>query len=394
MVVVAVAALALCLIMGARQTFGLFLQPITSDLGWGRETFALSMAVQNLLWGLAQPFVGAVADKYGSGRVLALGTLGYAAGLYLMSLSTTATAFHLSAGLLVGVTLSATTFAVILGAVGRAVPPERQSMALGLASAGGSFGQFAMIPTGQAFITAYGWSTALVILAALSLLVVPLAALLTGRAEGGAGLAGGGQSLRQALAEARRHSGFLYLTTGFFVCGFQVVFIGVHFPAYLTDNEITPQRAALALGLIGFFNIIGSLGCGALGARYSKKSVLTVRYLARGVATLLFLVVPISDLSVLLYASVIGLLWLGTVPLTSGLVAQVFGPRYLTTLFGIVFFSHQLGAFLGVWLGGYLFDATGSYDIVWWLVVALSLAAALLHWPIDERALPRLATAG
>ncbi len=394
MVVVAVAALALCLIMGARQTFGLFLQPITSDLGWGRETFALSMAVQNLLWGLAQPFVGAVADRYGSGRVLALGTLGYAAGLYLMSVSTTATEFHWSAGVLVGVTLSATTFAVVLGAVGRAVPPERQSMALGLASAGGSFGQFAMIPAGQAFISAYGWSTALVILAALSLLVVPLAALLTGRAEGGAGLAGGGQSLRQALAEARRHSGFLYLTTGFFVCGFQVVFIGVHFPAYLTDNEITPQRAALALGLIGFFNIIGSLGCGALGARYSKKAVLTVLYLARGVATLLFLVVPISDLSVLLYASVIGLLWLGTVPLTSGLVAQVFGPRYLTTLFGIVFFSHQLGAFLGVWLGGYLFDATGSYDIVWWLVVALSLAAALLHWPIDERALPRLATAG
>ncbi len=394
MVVVAVAALALCLIMGARQTFGLFLQPITSDLGWGRETFALSMAVQNLLWGLAQPFVGAVADRYGSGRVLALGTLGYAAGLYLMSVSTTATEFHWSAGVLVGVTLSATTFAVILGAVGRAVPPQRQSMALGLASAGGSFGQFAMIPTGQAFITAYGWSTALVLLAALSLLVVPLAALLTGRAEGGAGFAGGGQSLRQALAEARRHSGFLYLTTGFFVCGFQVVFIGVHFPAYLTDNEITPQRAALALGLIGFFNIIGSLGCGALGARYSKKDVLTVLYLARGAATLLFLVVPISDLSVLLYASVIGLLWLGTVPLTSGLVAQVFGPRYLTTLFGIVFFSHQLGAFLGVWLGGYLFDATGSYDIVWWLVVALSLAAALLHWPIDERALPRLATAG
>ncbi|MCZ6522792.1 MAG: MFS transporter [Alphaproteobacteria bacterium] len=394
MVVVAVAALALCLIMGARQTFGLFLQPITSDLGWGRETFALSMAVQNLLWGLAQPFVGAVADRYGSGRVLALGTLGYAAGLYLMSVSTTATEFHWSAGVLVGVTLSATTFAVILGAVGRAVPPQRQSMALGLASAGGSFGQFAMIPTGQAFITAYGWSTALVLLAALSLLVVPLAALLTGRAEGGAGRAGGDQSLRQALAEARRHSGFLYLTTGFFVCGFQVVFIGVHFPAYLTDNEITPARAALALGLIGFFNIIGSLGCGALGARYSKKGVLTVLYLARGVATLLFLVVPISDLSVLLYASVIGLLWLGTVPLTSGLVAQVFGPRYLTTLFGIVFFSHQLGAFLGVWLGGYLFDATGSYDIVWWLVVALSLAAALLHWPIDERALPRLATAG
>ncbi len=394
MVVVAVAALALCLIMGARQTFGLFLQPITSDLGWGRETFALSMAVQNLLWGLAQPFVGAVADRYGSGRVLALGTLGYAAGLYLMSVSTTTAEFHWSAGVLVGVTLSATTFAVILGAVGRAVPPQRQSMALGLASAGGSFGQFAMIPTGQAFITAYGWSTALVLLAALSLLVVPLAALLTGRAEGGAGLAGGGQSLRQALAEARRHSGVLYLTTGFFVCGFQVVFIGVHFPAYLTDNEITPQRAALALGLIGFFNIIGSLGCGALGARYSKKAVLTVLYLARGVATLLFLVVPISDLSVLLYASVIGLLWLGTVPLTSGLVAQVFGPRYLTTLFGIVFFSHQLGAFLGVWLGGYLFDATGSYDIVWWLVVALSLAAALLHWPLDERALPRLATAG
>jgi predicted MFS family arabinose efflux permease len=392
-VIIAAGALALSLTMGARQTFGLFLQPITGDLGWGRESFALAMAVQNLLWGLSQPFVGALADKYGSGRVLIVGTLGYAAGLYLMSVSTTTAEFHWSAGLLIGVALSATTFAVVLGAVGRAVPPERQSMALGVASAGGSVGQFVMIPAGQAFIAAYGWSTALVILAGLSLLVVPLAATLSGRAGGGAHEPESGQSLRQALTEAGRHSGFLYLTAGFFVCGFQVVFIGVHLPAYLTDNRVSPGLAATALALIGFFNILGSLSCGALGGRYSKKDLLSLLYLARGAVTVLFLVLPISDLSVLLFASAIGSLWLGTVPLTSGLVAQIFGARYLGTLFGIVFFSHQLGAFLGVWLGGYLFDATGSYDVVWWLVVALSLAAAILHWPIDQRAVPRLAAA-
>ena len=391
-VVLICGALILCLAMGIRQTFGLLLPPMSADLGWGRETFALAMAIQNLLWGLAQPLAGMVADKYGTGRMIAVGGLVYALGLYLMSQSTSGADLNFSGGLLVGMALSATTFAVVLAAIGRSVSAEKRAMALGLASAGGSFGQFAMVPTGQAFIATYGWSVTLVLLAALSLLVVPLAAALAGKGESG-GEVWGEQSLRDALTEAGSHSGYRYLTIGFFVCGFQVTFIAVHLPAFLIDNAITPALAATALALIGFFNIIGSIGCGYLGGRYSKKYLLSLLYLGRAAFTLAFLLAPMSSASVLLYASVTGLLWLGTVPLTSGLVAQLFGPRYLGTLFGIVFFSHQLGAFLGVWLGGYLFDATGSYQLVWWLIVALGVAAALLHWPIDERSVPRLATA-
>ncbi len=391
-VVMICGGLVLWLVMGVRQTFGLFLQPMSAEFGWGRETFALAMAVQNLLWGLAQPFAGIVADKYGSARVIAVGGLVYGLGVYLMSRTTSGADLMWSGGFLVGLALSATTFAVVLAAIARSVPEPKRSMALGLVSAGGSFGQFAMIPAGQAFLSAYGWSVSFALLGLCSLLVVPLAAALAGTGARTAP-AQGQQSIRQALSEASGHGGYCLLTTGFFVCGFQVVFIAVHLPAYLTDNGASPALAATALSLIGFFNVIGSLACGYLGGRYSKKAVLSLLYLGRSAITLWFVLTPMSSFSVLLFASVMGLLWLGTVPLTIGLVAQIFGPRYMGTLFGIVFLSHQIGSFLGVWLGGYLFDVTGSYQVVWWLIIVLGVVAALLHWPIDERRVPRLVPA-
>ena len=379
------------LAVGTRQSFGLFLQPITGDLGWGRETFAFALALQSLMWGLAQPFAGMVADRYGSGRVLVAGTAVYVAGLALMSQTSAAWHFHLGAGVLIGLALAATSFAVVLAAVGRLVTPERRGLTFGIVTAIGSFGQFAMVPTGQAFLAAYGWSTAFVLLAACALLIAPLAVALTGRQPASEGAHS--QGLREALAEAARHGGFRYLTLGFFVCGFQVTFIAVHLPASLADAGIATSVAAWALSLIGLFNVIGSLGCGILGDRFSKKYLLSLLYLVRAVAIAVFLSVPLGTVSVLVFASVMGLLWLGTVPLTSGLVAQIFGTRHMGTLFGIVFFSHQLGSFLGVWLGGYLFDATGSYAPVWWTAVVLGLVAAILHWPIDDRPVARVVLA-
>jgi predicted MFS family arabinose efflux permease len=377
--------------VGSRQSFGLFLQPITSDLGWGREVFAFALALQNLMWGLAQPFAGMVADRYGSGRVLVAGAAVYALGLVVMSQTGAAWHFHLGAGVLVGLALAATSFAVVLSAVGRLVAPERRGLAFGIVTAVGSFGQFAMVPAGQAFLAAYGWPTAFLILAAFALLIVPLATALTGRQPPPD--AGGSQGLRQALVEAAHHDGFRYLTLGFFVCGFQVAFIAVHLPASLADSGIATSVAAWALSLVGLFNVVGSLGCGVLGDRFSKKYLLSLLYLARAVVIVAFLWMPLSTVSVLAFASVMGLLWLGTVPLTSGLVSQIFGTRHMGTLFGIVFLSHQLGSFLGVWLGGYLYDTTGSYAPVWWTAVVLGVVAAVLHWPIDDRPVARLAAA-
>lgn len=379
------------LAVGTRQSFGLFLQPITGDLGWGREVFAFALALQNLMWGLAQPFAGMVADRYGSGRVLVVGTAVYVAGLALTSETSAAWHFHLGAGVLIGLALAATSFAVVLSAVGRLVAPERRGLAFGIVTAIGSFGQFAMVPTGQAFLASYGWSTAFLLLGVCALVIAPLATALTGRQPAGEGTHS--QDLREALAEAGRHGGFRYLTLGFFVCGFQVTFIAVHLPASLADSGIAASVAAWALSLVGLFNVVGSLGCGILGDRYSKKYLLSFLYLVRAVTIAVFLWMPLGTVSVLVFASVIGLLWLGTVPLTSGLVAQIFGTRHMGTLFGIVFFSHQLGSFLGVWLGGYLFDATGSYAPVWWTAVVLGLVAAILHWPIDDRPVRRLAMA-
>ena len=379
----------LSLSIGIRQSFGLFLAPMSTDLGWGREVFAFAIAVQNILWGATQPFFGMAADRWGGGRILAVSGALYALGLYLMSTTADVAAFNISAGLLIGLALSGTSFAVVLGAVGRAFPPEKRSAALGIASAGGSFGQFIMVPLGQAAIDAYGWSLTFVLLACLAALMVALAVPLAGKPQVAAD-AGGSQSIGEALAEARRHPGFLYLNAGFFVCGFHITFIGTHLPAYLTDLGLSATAASVSLALVGLFNIIGSLACGAAGGRYSKKYLLSGVYLARSAIILAFLLAPASNISAYLFGAGMGLLWLGTVPLTSALVAQIFGPRYMSTLFGIVFFSHQVGAFLGVWLGGRIYDTTGSYDTVWWIAIALGLLAAALHLPINERPVPRL----
>jgi predicted MFS family arabinose efflux permease len=363
---------------GLRSSFGLFLKPMSIDLGWGREIFAFALALQNLLWGAFQPFVGAVADKWGSGRVVAAGSLIYALGLFIMSETASPFALHMSAGVLIALGLSGASLIVVLGAVGRAVDPEHRSWALGIVTAAGSVGQLTVVPISQAFLSNYGWPTAFRLLGICMLAMIPMAVALAGRTS----LASdsGKETLGEALGEAKRH------TAGFFVCGFHVAFIAVHLPAYLTDRGLSPQLGAWALALIGLFNIFGSVTSGVLGGKRSKKYLLSFLYSARAATFLAFILVPLSISTVLAFSAVIGVLWLSTVPLTSGLVAQIFGPRYMGMLFGIVFFSHQVGSFIGVWLGGYLFDATGSYMMVWWLSVALGLLATALHLPIDERA--------
>ncbi len=383
-VILVCASIVLILSFGIRTSFGIFLAPMTMDLGIGRESFAFAIALQNLLWGLSQPFAGAIADRYGSGRVVAVCAVVYVLGLVLMAHASSGTDLTIGAGVLIGLALSGTGFPVILAVVGRSVDESRRSLFLGFASAGGSSGQLLMVPLGQVFLDGFGWGTALLWFALLSSLMVPLAAVLTGKATASIERVRK-QSLRQAIAEASRHGGYWYLTAGFFVCGFHVAFIATHLPAFILDRGGTPALGAAALALIGFGNIIGSLACGVLGGRYPKKYVLAGLYLGRSVIITLFILAPVSDLSILLFATGIGMLWLGTVPLTSGLVAHIFGMRYMATLFGFVFFSHQLGSFLGAWLGGYVFDTTGTYDLVWWIAVALGLAAAALHWPIDEQ---------
>lgn len=376
--------LILTLSLGVRHSFGLFLQPITLDLGWNRETFAFAIALQNLIWGLAQPFSGMVADKFGAGRVLFAGSLCYSLGLVLMSTSTTGVDFSLSAGLLIGLGLSGTSFGIVFGVIGRAFSAEKRSAALGIAGAAGSFGQFAMLPFGQALISHYGWLSSLLVLAATVVLIAPLSSALAGEPAGGKALEPK-QTLLQALKEAGTHKGFWLLTFGFGVCGFQVVFIATHFPAFLLDKGFSPVTGMMALALIGIFNVVGTYVCGLLGGIYRKKYLLSALYALRGVAIVAFLALPITPVSVYIFAAAIGLLWLGTVPLTNGLVAQIFGVQYLATLFGIVFLGHQIGSFIGVWLGGYVFDATGSYQIVWIISIGLSIVAALLNWPIDDK---------
>lgn len=352
------------------------------DLQWGRETFAFALAAQNLIWGIAQPFAGMIADKFGAGRVLLVGSLLYAVGLLLMASADTALSLDLSAGLLIGLGLSGTSFGVVMGVVGRAASPEKRSTALGIAGAGGSFGQFIMLPYGQTLITAWGWQGALLGLAASTLVIAPLAYGLAGKRVETATQT---QSIGAALREAGAHTGFWLLTFSFFVCGFQIVFILTHLPAFLLDRSMTPTVGVASLALIGFFNIVGSYGCGLLGGRFSKKRLLSVLYFGRAIVIAAFILMPISPLSTYLFASLIGLLWLGTVPLTNGLVAQIFGVKYLSTLFGIVFLGHQVGGFIGAWYGGYVFDATGSYQTIWLIAIGLSVIAALACWPIDER---------
>lgn len=378
--------LVLMLALGIRQSFGLFLRPMSIDLGWWRETFSFAIALQNLVWGLAMPFAGAIADRHGAGRVIAAGGVLYSAGLLAMAHATSPLLFNLSAGLLVGLGLSGTGFGVVLAVVARAYPPERRSVAVGIAGACGSFGQFAMLPAGQALISSYGWLAALASLAALAFLMIPLGTALGGR---NAASHESSQSIGAALAEAANHRGFWLLTGSFLVCGFQTIFIMTHLPAYLVDRGLGAQHAMAALATIGLFNIAGSFAAGALGARYSRKLLLAGVYAVRAVAIGLFVGVPTSLASTYLFAAVMGFTWLGTVPLTNSLVSQIFGFKYLSTLFSIAFLGHQLGAFAGAWAGGAIFDATGSYQAVWLISIALSVVACAMCLPIDERAIVR-----
>ncbi len=379
------------LAMGIRHGFGLFLQPMSVDLHWGRETFALAIAVQNLVWGITAPFAGMFADRFGTHRVALVCALLYSAGLATMALATTPITLILAAGVLIGTGLSGLTFSVVAGVLGRAYPPEKRSMALGISAASGSFGQFALLPVMQSLISHIGWHGALFALAAVALVMIPLSASLYERHLGSGHTFQ--QSAGQAMREAVGHRGYMLLTIGFFVCGFQVVFVGVHLPAYLADKGMAPHVAVTALALIGLFNIVGTYVAGLLGGRMPKRYLLSAIYFARAVVFVLFFLTPVSAASVYLFAIALGLLWLSTVPLTNGIVAQVFGVRYLAMLSGFTFFSHQIGSFLGAWLGGRLYDTTGSYDVVWWISIGLGVAAGLINLPIDERAIRRPAAA-
>ncbi|WP_236674909.1 MFS transporter [Piscinibacter sp. HJYY11] len=385
-------ALIVTLSMGIRHGFGLWLQPITTDRGWSRETFAFALAVQNLAWGLAGPFAGMLADRFGAFRVLIVGSLLYAAGLVLMAVSTSGLAFTGSAGLILGMAQSGTTYAVVYGVIGRNVAPEKRSWAMGVAAAAGSFGQFLMVPVENWLIAGLGWQNALFLLGCLALAIVPLA---FGMKEPKATPLAGAhqQSIGHALREAFSYPSFQLLMAGYFVCGFQVVFIGVHMPSYLKDNGLTPNVATTALALIGLFNVFGTYAAGSLGQRMQKKYILSSIYALRSVAIVVFLSVPLTPWSVYIFASVMGFLWLSTVPPTNAVIAQIFGVQYMSMLGGFVFLSHQVGSFLGVWLGGKLYDTTGSYDVVWWISVALGIFAAIVNLPVRESAIVRRAPA-
>ncbi|MBC7393732.1 MFS family permease [Variovorax sp. GrIS 2.14] len=381
-------AMIVTLSMGIRHGFGLWLQPITQEQGWTRQTFSLAIAIQNLSWGVIGVFAGMLADKLGAFRVLLIGAVLYAAGLAGMALSPTPLLFAMTAGVLIGAAQAGTTYAVIYGVIGRQIPAERRSWAMGVAAAAGSFGQFLMVPIEGQLIAQLGWHTALLVLAALVLLVVPLAfglreparMVVAGHRE---------QTIAQAVMEAFRYPSFGLLMAGYFVCGFQVVFIGVHMPSYLRDKGLSPEVASYSLALIGLFNVFGTYVAGSLGQKLAKRKILAAIYFGRAIAITLFLLVPVSPLSVYVFAAVIGFLWLSTVPVTNALVAQIFGVTHLSMLSGFVFLGHQVGSFLGVWLGGFLYDRTGSYDVVWYIAIALGVFAALINLPVKENAIAR-----
>lgn len=381
------------LAFGPRSAMGFFQLPILEDNGWDRATFGLAMALQNLFWGLGQPLFGVVADKYGTWRVLALGAVLYALGLIVMALATAPIWLHIGGGLLIGLGVAACSFGVVLASIARLVSPEQRSFAFGLGTAAGSAGMFLFAPISQGLIDTLGWSDSLVAIG-IFMLVIPLLAIPLRGNSSTSKIAASEfeQSVGEALREALASRGYILLTAGFFVCGFQVAFITAHFPAYLGDLGIAARWAVVAISLIGFFNIIGSLASGYIGQRYSKPIFLALIYLARSVAFTAFLLIPVSPTSVVVFSVVIGILWLSTVAPTNALVAVMFGTRYLGMLGGIVFFSHQLGSFLGVWMGGVLYDRTGSYDVVWWVGVALGIFAAVVHWPIREEPVQRPAT--
>ena len=383
----------LTLAMGVRHGLGFWMQPISQANGWTRETYSLALAMQNLMWGVFGPFAGMAADRFGTMRVVILGSISYMAGLVWMAVVTEPTLFIIGSGVLIGLALACTAFGAISGIIGRSAPPEQRSWAFGISSAAGSFGQFLMMPIEQQLISAIGWQNAFYTLAALVVAaMIPMAFCLREPPVSHGG--GAQQSVGEAFGEAIGNRSFWLLLAGYFVCGFQLVFIGVHLPAYLKDHGlINPNIAVTALALIGLFNIFGSYYAGKLGGKFAKRHLLAAIYLARAAVIALFLVAPLSSWSVYVFAAGMGVLWLSTVPLTNGIIAGIFGVRHLSMLAGMVFFSHQVGSFLGAWLGGFLYERTGNYNAVWLITIGLGLLAALINLPIDERAARRAVAA-
>jgi len=380
--------------MGIRHGFGLWLQPITMDRGWSRETFAFALAIQNLVWGIAGPFAGMLSDRFGAFKVLLVAALLYAGGLVWMALAASGLAFTGSAGVMIGMAQAGCTYTIVYGVIGRNVAPEKRSWAMGVTAAAGSFGQFLMVPVESWLISTFGWQEALLILGCASLAILPLAFGLREPPVAAAAAGEHRQSIAEALREAFGYRSFQLLMAGFFVCGFQIVFMLIHMPSYLKDHGLSPQVATTALALIGLFNVFGTYAAGALGQRLPKAYILSAIYAMRSVALVAFLLVPLSPMSVYLFSAFMGLLWLSTVPVTNAAVAQIFGVRHFSMLAGFVFLAHQIGSFLGAWLGGRLYDATGSYDVVWWIAVALGVFAALVNLPVRETAIARAAPAG
>ena len=379
---------------GPRSSLGFFLTPLSQANHWDREVFALALAIQNLLWGIGQPVAGAIADRFGAPRVLAAGAACYALGLVIMAHATTATALTLSAGVLIGFGLSGCAFTIIVGALGKLVPANWRSTAFGFGTAAGSFGQFLYSPLAVALMDAYSWQTALTIFAGLMLLILPLSIALSTPRSATANISvapAAQQSLRHALAEAFGHRSYVLLVLGFFTCGFQLAFVTVHLPSYLLDRGLSAEVGGWTLATIGLFNIVGSLVSGWLGNRMPKRYILSIIYFSRAIAIAVFILLPPSTVATLIFGAVTGLLWLSTIPPTSGLVAVMFGTRWLAMLFGITFFSHQVGGFLGVWLGGYVFDHYGSYNPIWWLSVMFGVLSAIINLPIVEQPVGRLA---
>ena len=378
------------LAMGIRHGFGLWLQPITTQYGWTRENFAFAIAIQNLSWGVTGIAAGMLADKFGAFKVIIGGALLYAFGLFGMAYANTPFLFALAAGILIGAAQSGTTYAVIYGVIGRNVPADKRSWAMGVAAAAGSFGQFLMVPTEGFLISSFGWQQALVMLGFATLLMIPLSFGLREHAfTNGSVPAKRDQTIMEALKEAFKYPSFQLLMAGYFVCGFQVVFIGVHMPSYLKDKGLSPQVASYALALIGLFNVFGTYIAGSLGQRLAKRKILSFIYFARAVSVTIFIIAPLTPMSVYIFASVMGLLWLSTVPPTNALVAQIFGIQHLSMLSGFVFFSHQIGSFLGAWMGAVIFDANKSYDVMWYIIIALGVFGGLINLPVKESAVPR-----
>jgi len=390
-IAIALACVLLAINFGWRSSLGLFLTPVSETFGYGREVFAFSLALQNLLWGLTQPIAGAFADKFGTTRVVIVGTILYALGLYITATAESFISLHLGAGILVGMGIAGTGLGVVLPAMARMVAPEKRAFALGVGTAAGSAGQFLFIPVAREFLVAYGWQTALILMAIAALSMILFSPVFKGDAKTNVNIDNEPeQNLKESLNEASGHIHYWLLIAGFFVCGFQLAFITVHMPSYLADKGFDSSVAAASLSIIGLCNIIGSLVSGHLSGIYSKKWILTFIYAARSIVIVLFLIVPISTVTIYAFSFATGLLWLATVPPTSGLVAQMFGLRFMGTLYGIVFLNHQIGSFTGVWLGGYLFDTTGSYNQVWWWAAIIAAITALIHVFIDERPVKRL----